>query len=172
MLMAVLPAAACAPEFQVEETTIAEINAAMEAGRLTAEELVQSYLDRIEAYDKDGPYLNSIITVNEGALDRARELDEAFAESGFVGPLHGIPMIVKDNYDTYDLPTTNGTLAVSRRDSARRRISGAQDPRGRRHHSGQIQPRRVRLERRVHVELGPPGVFPEPVRPEAGHCGF
>ncbi len=111
MLLAVLPAAACAPEFQVEETTIAEINAAMEAGRLTAEELVQSYLDRIEAYDKDGPYLNSLITVNEGALDRARELDEAFAESGFVGPLHGIPMIVKDNYDTYDLPTTNGTLA-------------------------------------------------------------
>ena len=72
---------------------------------------MQSYLDRIEAYDKQGPYLNSIITVSEHALGRARELDAAFRESGFTGPLHGIPVIVKDNYDTHDLPTTNGTLA-------------------------------------------------------------
>ena len=113
--MRVLPflllAAACAPAFQVEEATIADIHQAMEEGRLTAEELVRSYLDRIEAYDKQGPYLNSIITVSEHALGRARELDAAFAESGFTGPLHGIPVIVKDNYDTHDLPTTNGTLA-------------------------------------------------------------
>ena len=113
--MRVLPllllAAACAPAFQVEEATIADIHQAMEEGRITAEELVQSYLDRIEAYDRQGPYLNSIITVSEHALGRARELDAAFAESGLTGPLHGIPVIVKDNYDTYDLPTTNGTLA-------------------------------------------------------------
>ena len=113
--MRVLPllllAAACAPAFQVEEATIADIHQAMEEGRVTAEELVQSYLDRIEAYDRQGPYLNSIITVSEHALGRARELDAAFAESGLTGPLHGIPVIVKDNYDTYDLPTTNGTLA-------------------------------------------------------------
>ncbi len=103
--------AACAPPFQVEEATIADIHRAMEEGRLTAEELVRSYLDRIEAYDRRGPHLNSIITVSEFALGRARELDAAFAESGFTGPLHGIPVIVKDNYDTHDLPTTNGTLA-------------------------------------------------------------
>ena len=113
--MRVLPllllAAACAPPFQVEEATIADIHQAMEEGRITAEELVQSYLDRIEAYDRQGPYLNSIITVSELALQRARELDAAFGESGFTGPLHGIPVIVKDNYDTHDLPTTNGTLA-------------------------------------------------------------
>ncbi|MDE0356737.1 MAG: amidase family protein [Gammaproteobacteria bacterium] len=113
--MRVLPilliAAACAPGFQVEEATIADIHQAMEEGRITAEELVQSYLDRIDAYDRQGPYLNSIITVSEHALGRARELDAAFAESGFTGPLHGIPVIVKDNYDTHDLPTTNGTLA-------------------------------------------------------------
>ena len=113
--MRVLPllllAAACAPAFQVEEATIADIHQAMEEGRITAEELVQSYLDRIEAYDRQGPYLNSIITVSEHALERARELDAAFGESGFTGPLHGIPVIVKDNYDTHDLPTTNGTLA-------------------------------------------------------------
>ena len=102
---------ACAPAFQVEEATIADIHQAMEEGRITAEELVQVYLDRIEAYDRQGPYLNSIITVSELALQRARELDAAFAESGFTGPLHGIPVIVKDNYDTHDLPTTNGTLA-------------------------------------------------------------
>ncbi len=102
---------ACAPAFQVEEATIADIHQAMEEGRITAEELVQAYLDRIEAYDRQGPYLNSIITVSELALQRARELDAAFAESGFTGPLHGIPVIVKDNYDTHDLPTTNGTLA-------------------------------------------------------------
>ena len=113
--MRVLPllllAAACAPPFQVEEATIADIHQAMEEDRITAAELVQGYLDRIEAYDRQGPYLNSIITVSDLALQRARELDAAFAESGFTGPLHGIPVIVKDNYDTHDLPTTNGTLA-------------------------------------------------------------
>ncbi len=111
ILLLLLPALACTPSFQVEEATIADIHQAMEEGRVTAEELVRSYLDRIEAYDRQGPYLNSIITVSEHALERARELDAAFAESGFTGPLHGIPVIVKDNYDTYDLPTTNGTLA-------------------------------------------------------------
>lgn len=111
ILLLLLPTLACTPSFQVEEATIADIHQAMEEGRVTAEELVRNYLDRIEAYDRQGPYLNSIITVSEHALERARELDAAFAESGFTGPLHGIPVIVKDNYDTYDLPTTNGTLA-------------------------------------------------------------
>jgi Asp-tRNA(Asn)/Glu-tRNA(Gln) amidotransferase A subunit family amidase len=105
-------ATACTPDFQVEETTIAEIHAAMEAGRLSAEQLVQMYLDRIEAYDKQGASINSLITINQEALSRARELDLAFAAAGFVGPLHGIPVIVKDNYDTADLPTTNGVLAL------------------------------------------------------------
>ena len=112
LLLVLFAVTACAPEFTVEETTIADVHAAMESGELTSEALVQSYLDRIEAYDKQGPSINSLITVNEGALDRARELDAAFLASGFVGPLHGIPVIVKDNYDTHDLPTTNGTLAL------------------------------------------------------------
>ncbi len=105
-------AAACQPDFVVEETTIAEVHAAMQEGRITAEALVQAYLDRIDAYDKQGPSINALITVNDQALTRARELDSIYAESGFVGPLHGIPVIVKDNYDTYDLPTTNGVLAL------------------------------------------------------------
>ena len=112
LLAAVLLASACTAEFQVEEATIAEIHAAMEAGRLTAEQLVQMYLDRIEAYDKQGASINSLITINDQALARARELDQAFMAAGFVGPLHGIPVIVKDNYDTVDLPTTNGVLAL------------------------------------------------------------
>jgi len=98
--------------FDVVEASISEIHAAMAAGELTARQLVQLYLDRIEAYDKQGPAINAIITVNPNALARAEELDRAFAESGFVGPLHGIPVIVKDNYDTHDMPTTAGSLSL------------------------------------------------------------
>ena len=96
----------------VKEASIADVHAAMTAGELTAQDLVQMYLDRIEAYDKQGPAINAIIMINPRAMDRAAELDAKFAESGFVGPLHGIPVIIKDNYDTHDMPTTNGTLAL------------------------------------------------------------
>jgi amidase len=100
--------------FDVVEASISEIHDAMRAGTLTSRELVQLYLDRIEAYDKQGPALNAIITVNPNALARAEELDRAFAaDSGMVGPLHGIPVIVKDNYDTGDLPTSAGSLSLA-----------------------------------------------------------
>ncbi len=102
-----------ASAFDVVEASIAEIHAAMLAGTLTAAELVQRYLDRIAAYDKQGPALNAIITINPRALEQARELDRRFAASGFVGPLHGIPMIIKDNYDTHDMPTTAGSLSLA-----------------------------------------------------------
>ena len=104
--------AGCRADFVVEETTIAQVHEAMADGRITSVGLVQAYLDRIAAYDKAGPYINSLILVNEEALDRARELDSIYAADGPIGPLHGIPFIVKDNYDTHDLPTTNGTLAL------------------------------------------------------------
>jgi Asp-tRNA(Asn)/Glu-tRNA(Gln) amidotransferase A subunit family amidase len=100
-------------EFDVVEATIAEIHAAMNAGELTARELVQFYLARIEAYDKQGPAINAIISINPKAVARAAELDSIFAESGMVGPLHGIPVIVKDNYDTHDMPTTAGSLSLA-----------------------------------------------------------
>ena len=84
----------------------------MQDGRLTARALVEHYLARIEACDKQGPALNAIITINPRALDRADELDAAFRQSGLTGPLHGIPVLVKDNYDTADLPTTAGSLSL------------------------------------------------------------
>ncbi len=97
----------------LREATIAGLHSAMQRGKLTAVQLVQHYLDRIDAYDKQGPYLNSIILINPKALAEARRLDSLYAATGkLVGPLHGIPVVVKDNYDTYDMPTTNGTLAM------------------------------------------------------------
>ncbi len=98
--------------FEVVEATISQIHAEMRAGRLTARRLVQLYIDRIEAYDKQGPAVNSIITLNPNALARAVELDRQLSETGMVGPLHGIPIIVKDNYDTHDLPTSGGSLSL------------------------------------------------------------
>ena len=103
-------ALAAGPSFQVVETTIDDIHAAMKSGRLTAHDLVQAYLDRINAYDKQGPKLNCIITLNPGALEEADKLDSAFKRSGMVGSLHGIPVLVKDEIDTAGMPTTLGTL--------------------------------------------------------------
>ncbi len=99
--------------FRVEEATIAQIHEAMEAGILTASVLVEAYLARITEYDRQGPALNALITVNPDALIRAAELDAAFAERGLTGPLHGIPVIVKDNYDIAQLPTSAGSLALA-----------------------------------------------------------
>lgn len=100
--------------FDVVEATISQIHQAMLEGRLTAEGLVQAYLARIEAYDREGPGLNTVVTMNDGALDRARALDSTFQASGrLVGPLHGIPIVVKDNYDTGDLPTSAGSASLA-----------------------------------------------------------
>jgi Asp-tRNA(Asn)/Glu-tRNA(Gln) amidotransferase A subunit family amidase len=98
-------------EFPVVETTIAEIHEAFRAGRLTSYELVERYLERIEAYDQPSG-LNSIVITNPDALAEARALDEEFQRTGQLRPLHGIPVIVKDNYDTEGLQTTGGSLAL------------------------------------------------------------
>jgi len=101
---------ASAQAFNVVETTVADIHAAYKAGTLTARQLVQTYLDRIDAYDKKGPAINSIISLNPKALEEADRLDAAFKTSGFVGPLHGIPVIMKDQADIAGLPTTLGSV--------------------------------------------------------------
>jgi Asp-tRNA(Asn)/Glu-tRNA(Gln) amidotransferase A subunit family amidase len=105
------PAQEAAP-FRVEEATIAQIHAAMRARTLTCRQLVQLYLRRIEAYDKNGPALNSIVVVNPDALKRADEIDARPPGQGMIGPLHCIPVIVKDNFETVDLPTTDGSLSL------------------------------------------------------------
>jgi amidase len=95
--------------FRLVETTIDEIHEAMRAGTLSSEALVQRYLERIEAYDANGPGINSIVTVNAGAPERAAELDETLTSEGMVGPLHGIPTLVKDQAETRGLRTTFGS---------------------------------------------------------------
>jgi amidase len=98
-----------AAPFQIMEATIDDIHAAFKSGRLTARGLAQLYLDRIAAYDKRGPSINSIITLNDHALEDADQLDAAYGASGLIGPLHGIPVVVKDEIDTAGMPTTLGT---------------------------------------------------------------
>jgi len=98
--------------FEPTEATIMEIQAAMDAGKLTAKALVQMYLDRIEKYDDQGPAINAIISVNPHALEIAEALDKERAEKGPRSLLHGIPVIVKDNYDTADMPTTAGCVCL------------------------------------------------------------
>lgn len=98
--------------FDVVETTISDIQHAIDRGKLTSKELVQLYLDRIEKYDDQGIKLNAILTVNPKALQIAEELDKERIQKGSRGSLHGIPIIVKDNYDTDDMPTTAGCLCL------------------------------------------------------------
>ena len=94
----------------VVEATVEELHAAFDSGSLTAESLVERYLERIEAYDDE---LNAILTVNPNAGERARRLDSQFETDGFVGPLHGVPIVLKDNHDTHDMPTTAGSVALA-----------------------------------------------------------
>ncbi|TAJ78434.1 amidase [bacterium] len=96
--------------FRLLEATIDDIHSAYKSGQLTSRQLVKMYLDRIEAYDKKGPAINAIITVNSKALEEADRLDAAFQASGLVGPLHGIPVIVKDQADAKGMPTTLGSV--------------------------------------------------------------
>ncbi|MEI6485102.1 MAG: amidase family protein [Sphingomonadales bacterium] len=106
-------AAQAAPAFEVTEASIPQLQDALSAGRVTSRQLVSQYLARIAAFDQAGPRLNSIITLNPHALADADALDRERAEKGPRGPLHGVPVLVKDNYDTHDMPTSGGTLALA-----------------------------------------------------------
>ena len=101
------------PAFDVLERTIPQLQAAMEAGRVTSRQVVAQYLARIEAYDRRGPALKAMISINGGALDEAAALDRERVETGPRGPLHGVPVAVKDNYDVAGLPTTAGASALA-----------------------------------------------------------
>lgn len=101
------------PRFDAFELTIPELQSAMERGDTTAQELVRQYLERIDAFDRHGPRLNAMIYLNPRAIEEAAALDRERADSGARGPLHGIPVVLKDNYDTYDMPTTAGAVALT-----------------------------------------------------------
>ena len=109
---ALLFAQGSASPFKIEETTIAAVHAAFKAKTLTCHKLVAGYLARIEKYDKQGPAINALVTVNPSALAVADSLDKRYTKEGPVGPLHCVPLIVKDNYETKDLQTTAGSLAL------------------------------------------------------------
>ena len=98
--------------FVLEEATVASVHEAMLDGRLTCRRLIEGCLARIEAYDKKGPELNAVILVNPHALEEADRLDERFQADGLTGPLHGIPVLLKDNCETFDMPTTAGSLSL------------------------------------------------------------
>jgi len=92
----------------VETATVADLQAAFQKGTLTSEKLTQIYLGRIRAYDKQGPTINAVITLNPNALAEARALDAERRAGKVRGPLHGIPVVLKDNFNTFDMPTTAG----------------------------------------------------------------
>ncbi|MEK6782239.1 MAG: amidase [Bacteroidota bacterium] len=96
----------------LEEITIRQLQDGYVKGTFTIEQVVKDYLARIEAIDKQGPAINSIIFINPNAIEQAKELDKERSEGKIRGPLHGIPVILKDNIDTYDMPTTAGATVL------------------------------------------------------------
>ncbi len=101
------------PFAHLEEATIGELQEAMASGQLTARRLTEMYLERIQSLDKSGPTLNSILEVNPAALEIADALDQERQARGSRGPLHGIPLLLKDNMATADrMQTTAGSLAL------------------------------------------------------------
>ena len=103
---------AAADTFDLTSATIEEINAAFDAGALTSEQLVELSLARIAAYDDAGPQLNAILLLNPNAIETARAMDAERLAKGRRSPLHGIPVVLKDNFDTADMPTTAGSFML------------------------------------------------------------
>jgi amidase len=97
-----------AATFDLSTATIEDIQAAMNSGTLTSEKLVQLYLARIAAFDQQGPKLNAVISLNKNALAEAKALDKERRTKGPRSPLHGVVVLAKDVFDTYDMPTTGG----------------------------------------------------------------
>jgi amidase len=108
-----LATGAHAATVDLTDATIADLEAAFTKGTLTSEQLTKMYLKRIEAYDKKGPGINAVITLNPKALEQAKALDKERKAKGPRSPIHGVPILLKDNYDTFDLPTTAGSQLLA-----------------------------------------------------------
>ena len=104
-----LAVASSAAALDLQTATIADINEELAAGKLTSEKLVNAYLKRIDAYDKRGPNINAVIYLNKKAVAEAKKLDAERKAGKVRGPLHGIPIVLKDNFDTFDMQTTAGS---------------------------------------------------------------
>src|SRR3954465_8727253 len=102
------PSALHATEIKIEDATIANLQIAFKKGTLTSEKLTELYLARIAAYDKQGPSINTVITLNPKALAEAKALDAERKAGKVRGPLHGVPIVLKDNFNTTDMPTPAG----------------------------------------------------------------
>ena len=102
-----------APGFDVMERSIVELGAALDAGEVTSRQLVTGYLARIAAYDTRGPGLNAMVLLGDDVLMVADARDAERAQGQVRGPLHGVPVVVKDNYDTADMPTSAGTIGLA-----------------------------------------------------------
>ena len=98
--------------FDVMDKTIPELQAAMTTGAITSRQLAQIYFARIAAYDQQGPALNTLVALNAQALAAADALDAERKAGKIRGPLHGIPILIKDNYETIEMPTTVGSIAL------------------------------------------------------------
>jgi amidase len=112
LLVTTLAPVSAQKAIDLDSATIADINAAFNGGTLTAEKLTQMYLARIQAYDRQGPAIRAVLAINPNALETARMLDAERRSKGPRSPLHGIPVVLKDNYDTADMPTTGGSVLL------------------------------------------------------------
>ncbi len=98
----------------LDEASVRSIHAAIDAKKVTCAQVVRHYLDRIEAYDDRGPVVNAIITVNPRAIETAEQLDRLFPAGRYGHPLYCIPVVLKDNFHTADMPTTGGSLTFAK----------------------------------------------------------
>jgi len=105
-------AGAAGQQFQLMEASIDEIHRGFESGKLTCHSLVQQYLDRVKAYDQQGPTLNAMLYVNPKVLEQADAMDQLFKRGAKLEPLQCVPVVLKDNFDTADMPTTGASLAL------------------------------------------------------------
>ena len=164
------------------ELTITELRSGMQAGEMTARSVTEMYLRRIAEIDRTGPTLNAVVEINPDALAIADALDAERRARGPRGPLHGIPILIKDNIDTADkMLTTAGSLALLGSIASAGCHGRSATARGRRGHPGQDQPQRVgqlpldpfgqRVEQPRRPDAQPVRAGPQPVRLQLGFGG-